>query len=358
MKVGLICNPIAGVGIFLGTKGTDNVQLAWEKISEGLDPPVYKIINRTLCQLKSLKRPIQFFTTFNINKVLQSCNFSLPFEVCYSMPNHSTSQNTIEAVQIFVEKKVDLIIFFGGDGTASDVAKTAPYIPIIGIPSGVKIFSAGFLHTPDDLLQILQNWPLPVKKELLVDLDEKLYEKGKIVPKYTVEATLPVNPRIQLGKISYGESDELVYERIAERINEDKMLSNKSILVGAGSTFYKIFEFLNLEKTLLGIDYYVNGELRIKDLDPSKFDNLEIDELWVTPIGRQGHLIGRGNRQISPEILKKIGLKNLKVFSTPEKSKDLEKLYIDTQDSEVDLLFKGFVQVIIGYYESVLKKVE
>ena len=82
--------------------------------------------------------------------------------------------------------------------------------------------------------------------------------------------------------------------------------------------------------------------------------------LLLSPMGGQGFLIGRGNLQLSPAVLRLIGQTNLLGVATPSKLLGLESVRIDTGDDDLDLEFqaKRFVKVIQGFRTTRLLRIE
>ena len=251
--------------------------------------------------------------------------------------------------------EIDLLLFAGGDGTANDIASVLPEIPILGIPAGVKIFSPCFLHRPEDLGNFLLLWRGDTVQQEIYDLDENSYREGKIVPKLTGKCVIPVSQHIQDGKLSYSVDDEETYSLIAKRISEENLLKNKTVLFGSGSTMQMIGKHLGFDLSLLGIDVVRENEVLIRDATAAQLKNTTIDEIWLSPIGHQGHIFGRGNRQLIPDIIK--NAQRIRIFGTPEKIRHTSYLYVDTGDPELDNSLKGFYSVIVGYYEEIMRKV-
>ncbi len=348
MKIGFVVNPIAGIGAKRAWKGTDDIEKAWNILLEGYPSEAMDIAHRAL---KTVNNNLADWVVTNEE-------FSEFGKLVYRMPIRSKPKHTKEATKKLIEEEVDIIVFVGGDGTAADVSEIGypAKVPILGIPAGVKIFSGVFLHRPEDLGSFLQEWTGEVKLTEIEDLDEEAYRKGIIRPKTVHAAYIPVFERVQQSKSTFhsSESPEL-FEGIAQRIEEENLLKG-TILVGGGSTLFEIFRAMDLEKSLLGVDVFQDGRRVIADASYEELIEIDADEIWVTPIGQQGHLFGRGNRQIPPKLIHKIGKRGIRIFATPVKMANTPILYIDTGDPKVDEELKGYYKVIIGYHDSVVRK--
>ena len=348
LNVGLLVNPIAGVGASLAWKGTDDVDAAWNAVKNGYPQPIWKIVDRALASIPSNVKIKWLFG--------DKYDLKISGQVVYESSGESRSQDTRNAIKLFVGEAVDLILFAGGDGTAVDVGTQSAQVPILGIPGGVKIFSPCFLHRPEDLGSFLENWDGSTVDTDILDLDEELYKTGLTQAKLVGSAKIPVSQLIQSGKKGTSVLDSDTLAQIAERITDDGML-NKSILVGAGSTMQGIFRNLNIEISLLGIDLVVNGKLEQQDCTSQQIEDAEIDEIWITPIGIQGHIFGRGNRQISASKIQSVGKKGILIFSTLEKIRNTPILYVDTGDPQVDSMLRGYIKVIVGYHDEIVRKI-
>lgn len=359
MKLGLIVNPVAGIGARLAWKGTDNILEAWKLIENGLTQPVWKITERALHSI-SEQCNIEWFIGGNI---LEKIDVEINAKIIGKLKSKSNRFDTQDLVKKLDKYHLDLLIFVGGDGTAIDIAEVNTTSPILGIPGGVKIFSPCFLHRPEDLGDFLKKWRGETTEVDLFDIDENEYKLGKAIPKLMGSTRIPFYSQIQVGKASIlSEDDDDIYQSIAERILDDKLLRNKNILVGSGSTMKKIFKSIGINKTLLGICIIQNEQLYKTDctyVDIEEFvENNRIDEIWVTPIGGQGHIFGRGNRQIPTHVIDEIGKEGIKIFSNKRKILNTPKLFTDTGNDLTDIKLVGYYNVIIGYYDSIQRKVE
>ena len=123
-------------------------------------------------------------------------------------------------------------------------------------------------------------------------------------------------------------------------------------VVSAGTTTRTMGDLLDEKKTLLGVDIFVNKKMVAKDVNEKKILEVIGDKptkIVVTPIGGQGFIFGRGNQQISPEVIKKVGKDNVILIATGNKMKNLKRLKVDTGDPELDAEFTGTIKVITDY---------
>jgi predicted polyphosphate/ATP-dependent NAD kinase len=221
--------------------------------------------------------------------------------------------------------------------------------------------SGVFAVTPsgaaDTLLDFLQG-RLDVAEADVIDLDEDLYREGEWNLKMFGTASTPYEPSlIQGGKVMVAEASEQgLLEDIAECIEEYiEEEPDTLFLLGPGGTLRFIGEWLKIDKTLLGVDAVVAGKQVGKDLNEEGI--LELMETYgkarivVSPIGAQGFFLGRGNLQLSPQVVRRVGVKGFDVVSTPAKLARTPILRVDTGDPEVNGMFrdKGHMGVLIGY---------
>ena len=142
-------------------------------------------------------------------------------------------------------------------------------------------------------------------------------------------------------------------EAEARTISED-MVEGDTYILGPGSTVRAVAEQLGIEKTLLGVDLYQKGEVHL-DVNEQQLLGLVPDFLhtWiiVSPIGNQGMLFGRGNQQISPNIIRRIPPEQILVVATHSKIGSLAErgLHVDTGDSDIDKVLSGYIRVLVDY---------
>ncbi len=356
MKIGIIVNPIAGIGAKLAWKGTDNINEAWKLIENGLEQPIWNITERALNSIID-NTGIEWYFGGNLKKFIEIDFNGIVVGELGSKTSAIDTQILFDKMKIL---NIDLLLFVGGDGTAVDIAKVSDNIPILGIPGGVKIFSPCFLHRPEDLGIFIENWTGKTQLIDIFDLDEDEYKKGKARAKLMGKAVIPIYDRIQSGKSSW-KSDSESLDGIAERILNEKLLDNKKIIVGSGSTLQNILHSIGIEKTLLGICILDDKKIKkidctFQDLD-KYFKEYGIDEIWLSPIGKQGHIFGRGNRQIPITIIQSIGKNGIRLFSDKNKMNNTRNLFTDTGDKQLDVELTGYYKVYTGYHVAVIRKV-
>ncbi len=363
IKIGFVVNPIAGMGGRVGLKGTDGVVEKAKKLGAKPVAP-----DKAKGMLK------KFFSKYNDEISWITCSEEMGYselkktgakniEVLYKPKKDTTaSEDTQNACKAFLEKNVELIIFCGGDGTARDVFSAVDKnVPILGIPSGVKMHSAVFGINTEASAKMLHefiNKRLTIGDAEIMDLDEERYRKGDWNIKLFGIAKGIVEPTyIQVGKSTFESvSDNTVKDELAEHI-EDEIKENTDFLYlfGSGGTIDYIAEKLGFENTLLGIDAVYKGKVIGSDLNEEKILKLlekhKKAKVILSPIGAQGFILGRGNLQLSPEVIKKIGLDNIIVVSTPSKLKSTPKIRVDTGDKKLDKMFEEheFMMIVIGY---------
>ncbi len=372
-RIGFLVNPIAGMGGRVGLKGTDGV--LDRAIALGAEPVAPLKAAEMLRVFRKLRENAVEITWLTCSgsmgaDVLGEAGFE-DVEVVLEVGNDTSGENTKAAVKIFMEHDADLVLFCGGDGTARDICQvTGDKVAILGIPSGVKMYSGVFGISPARTGEILMDFledRLTMTSVEVLDLDEDRYREGEwVVRLYDTALTPFESTLVQASKMMMDEvSEDGIKEEIAEYIAEDiKDKPDTLFLLGPGSTVEWVAKELNVGNTLLGIDAVVGGKVMGSDLNEKGILALLKDyddyRLILSPIGAQGFVLGRGNLQLSPEVIRRIGRKNIMVLSTPAKLQRTPVLRFDTGDTELDseLAGKGYFSVVVGYRLSRLVKVE
>jgi predicted polyphosphate/ATP-dependent NAD kinase len=367
MRIGFLINPIAGMGGRVGLKGTDGV--ADQAVALGAEPVAPGKALATLRYLRAMleRDPappgISWLTCSSAmgQAALEEAGFE-DVTVVHNAEASTSNRDTEEAVRALLDHEVDLIVFCGGDGTARDIAAIVDEtVPILGIPSGVKMYSGVFGVSTERTAELIADFArgrITATSVDVVDLDEERYRAGEWAVRLYQSAATPYEPtRTQVAKALIVESDDDVSRAgIAEDLVSQIQSSPDTLyLLGPGSTVAAIAEGLGVSKTLLGVDALRGRRVIAHDLNEAGLLGL-LDEhqqvrLVVSPIGAQGFVLGRGNLQISPSVIGRIGIENLIVVATPAKLGRTPVLRFDTGDPALDMAFrrKSYLQVTTGY---------
>ncbi|MGQ9530311.1 MAG: ATP-NAD kinase family protein [Candidatus Bathycorpusculaceae bacterium] len=365
MKLGFIVNPIAGMGGRVGLKGTDGVLK--EAIARGAKPIAPKRALEFLRKLKEnfAETKIEVLTCPGIMGEKEAKAANLPAQILpMKLGKETTAKDTKTAVKLLTRAKVDLIVFVGGDGTAKDIFDAMQGFaetPVLGVPAGVKMYSGIFAVNPSDAADIVLAFAenqAEVTEFEIMDADESAIRSDAFAVKIHGFLKGPFVPmRIQGSKqVSPETSDEKENQAAIAKFVIEGMKPNATYILGPGTTVKRIAELLGVEKTVLGVDIYKNGNVTL-DVNEEKIlkeiKNWQKTWIILSPIGHQGILLGRGNQQISPEIIKRIGKQRIIVVATKSKLQNIygNVLRVDTGDAEADAMLKGYIKVITDYRE-------
>ena len=325
-KVGLIINPFAGIGGALALKGSDGAEIRAKALALGAEKKALDKTRVALTEILSLQQQVHIYTASgDMGETLaQAMGFS--YSVVYHPASEQSEGHDSElAAKAMLDEKVDLLLFAGGDGTARNICKVVDFsVPVLGI-------------------------------------DEDLFRQGRVNARQFGEMHVPTELRyMQAVKMGGKESDELVLADIAAYIIElMEEYSEHYFIMGSGSTVEFIMQELGLANTLLGVDLVQGGRLVASDLTAQQlFErvNHQATKLVITLIGGQGHVFGRGNQQLSPQVLRSVGKENILLVATKSKLNNLggKPLISDSGDIKLDAELSGLMTVITGYRDQVL----
>ena len=360
MKIGFLVNPIAGMGGAVGLKGTDD-QLYYEALRRGAEEVAPERAERFI---NKLIQP--GFREFLIvaNGVMGCDHIPASYikHKCLRIPLHrkTSKKDTVEVVKEMIKEGVDLIVFVGGDGTARDILDAVnSEIPVLGVPSGVKMYSGVFAISPEagaEVVKAFTEGRADVIVTNVADVDEEAINKGLLKVKAYGLAKTPSVERLVAPTKDFGSySDSEAKKAIAEYFSEEYIRPNNLYLLGPGTTIKALADVLKVEKTLLGIDALWNNSIIGKDLDEKEvlklLSKFRDSHIVITIIGAQGYIFGRGNQQFSPKAIRIIGKERIHILATPSKLARLKYLLIDTGDCKLDTVLAGYYRVITGYRE-------
>lgn len=367
MRVGIIVNPDAGLGGKLGFKGSDGrAQEARDAGAIDRAGPRMELCIGKLVELldSSLNRANVTPEIIALDGRMGGDWLStIAYREIGQTPRNTTAQDTLDLVGKFIEIPVDVILYAGGDGTTRDIVNALGEhkIPLIGVPGGVKMHSGCFATTPLAAAEVLFSYltgDLTSSITEVMDLDEEVYLAGEWRVRMYGEALTPASPRFMQGAKQQVErsSEEEIIEGLANHINE-LINSDPGLMViwGSGGTLRLIGEIIGRELTLLGIDIQHQNDLYTDLNEQELISHLSNHTgnklLLLSPMGGQGFLIGRGNLQLSPDVLRLIGIESILGVATPAKLIGLSSVRIDTGDVNLDEEFKlrKFVKMLQGY---------
>src|SRR5438132_3442912 len=356
------------MGGAVGLKGTDGKKTLRHAVRKGAKPISLERALRCLKEIQKRSQGIDFLIAPEKMGTTIADQLKLEYESVGRIGKNTTSDDTIRIAHLMRLKRVDLIIFCGGDGTARDVLKgVGQDAAALGVPAGVKIYSSVFAINPmaaaESTVAFLNG---QARKRLgeVVDVDEVAFRKSRLSVKMFGHLTTPDSgPLMQGSKSATGSSEDAELEAIAEYFVEEIDPVGTYIL-GPGSTVERIAERLGVKKTLLGVDAVKgDGTLLGRDMNEKALLGLvskSSTRIIISPIGGQGFLFGRGNQQISPEIIRRVGVENVTVVGSRSKIEALHprRLLADSGDEETDGQLRGYRRVITGYREEMVVKVE
>jgi predicted polyphosphate/ATP-dependent NAD kinase len=353
-RIGFLINPIAGMGGAVGLKGTDgNVEEARRRGAL----PLAKNRARITLSLLSQDKRLDFVTCSGTmgEDTLRETGIQ-KYQVIYHFKGDSSAQNTRQAAQMFLKTGVDLILFCGGDGTARDIFdEVGRNVPILGIPAGVKMYSAVFAIDPATAAELVAGYQIKsLRDSEVMDVDEEAYRAGELKTQLHGIARTPVLPgKVQLSKQIFEEGDEERAKGEIARFFHEIMIPDVLYILCAGTTTESIARVLGVKKTLLGVDAVRNGKTVALDIDEKALWTLleegQEAKILISPIGAQGFILGRGNQQISARIVRRVGIQNIIVVATPHKLRETPVLYVDSGDPVLDAAFGDTVLVVSGY---------
>ncbi|CAI3800463.1 ATP-NAD kinase family protein [Rheinheimera sp. MM224] len=362
-RLGLIINPVAGVGGAVALKGSDGV--VEQALALGAVPQAQNKTALALEQLLPLNDQLQILTVAGAMGADLLASLGFHFQICYTPGSaQTTAEDTERAATVIAEQGVDLLLFAGGDGTARNIcAAVGERSTVLGVPAGCKIHSGVYAISPSAagkvIAQLVKGELVTLTEAAVMDIDETAFRQGIVRAKRFGEMRIPAELRyIQSVKNGGKESEDLVLDDLAAFI-VSTMDDDVRYVMGSGSTVAAVMKELELPNTLLGVDVVENGKLIASDVTATELLALVQDypsKLVITLIGGQGHVFGRGNQQLSPAVIRTVGRANICLVATKTKLQQLEgrPLLADTGDASLDQQLQGLIPVLVGYNDYVM----
>lgn len=367
--LGFIVNPVAGMGGSVGLKGTDGEAIVHEAMRRGASPIAGQRAAKAILRLIASLPQVNVLTVAGSmgEQVAREAGIE-PSVLDISLAGSSTSVDTRKAAKSMADQGVDLILFAGGDGTARDIlGASGQQVPMLGVPAGVKMHSAVFGTTPANAGHLAALFLAGSPRALLrdaevMDLDEDALRAGTVSAQLYGHARSPFERRLaqnaKAGSVpSENETLDAVARHVAEGMRDDRIY-----ILGPGTTTRRVADAVGIPSTLLGVDAVLGRKAIGLDLNEQALLRIIAGreaEIIVSVLGGQGSLFGRGNQQISAEVIRRVGRDRIKVISTVEKLINLPAgaLQVDTGDPEIDAMLTGHIPVITGPHRTTLVKV-
>ncbi|MFB6173021.1 MAG: ATP-NAD kinase family protein [Halobacteriales archaeon] len=344
MRIGVVVNPIAGMGGRVGLKGTDGK--VEEARTRGAEPRAPDRASEALRALRERAPDVEVFAYGDPMGAAAAREAGFEPEVLGDPPAETTAADTREAVRAFLEAGVDLVLFVGGDGTAVDVAEAldGADVPVLGVPAGVKVYSSVFAVTPAAAGRIAADFDATEEREV-ADLDEDAYRGGEVRTTLCAVVSVPVADDLQSSKQLAGGTVEGLADAVAEEAEP-----GVTYVLGPGSTLGAVKRALGFEGSPLGVDVWRDGEVLVRDGGEAEILAAlgEENVVVVSPIGGQGFVFGRGNDQISPAVIRR---SSVEIVASRRKLDDIGVLRVDTGDPDLDEELRGWRRVRVGRFE-------
>ena len=369
-KLGFIVNPVAGIGGKVGLKGSDGVETLSKALAMGAQPESGKKAAVALGKIYALAgNQIELYTYPGAMGEDVADGFGFPTRVFGTLGAKSTTpEDTMRAAVDLRDAGVSMILFAGGDGTARNIMDAVGMsIPVLGIPTGCKIHSAVYALNPRTAGELVARYALGKVKETreaeVMDIDEDLFRQNILDAKLYGYLKVP-NERSMVQNLESGRGySESTSVGLLANYVADTLIPDTLYIVAPGSTTKGIMDAVGLPGTLLGVDLFINKTILVNDAAEkdilAHLDHYPQAKIIVTVIGGQGYVFGRGNQQISAEVLRRVGRGNIIIAASKDKMLSLfgKELYVDTGNEEINSMLRGYYKVITGYEDYVMFKV-
>jgi predicted polyphosphate/ATP-dependent NAD kinase len=367
IKIGLIVNPVAGMGGSVGLKGTDGRDILDRAQALGARPVAPERALRALRRLAAAVPEVALITSAGSMGGDVATEAGLAVTLLAGRSGATTAADTRAVAQELRTHGVALILFAGGDGTARDILDVvADGVPMLGIPSGVKMHSAVFAISPEAAGQLAalvaadRGGRIGTREAEVMDIDEEAMRTGRVSARLHGYGRVPFERHLVQSAKAGGIADEAALDGVCREIAEE-MRPGVVYILGPGTTTQRILGHLGLTGTLLGVDAVLDGKVLGFDLageQVAEFVRGRPARIIVSVIGGQGYIFGRGNQQIGPGVIRSVGRDNIIVVATQRKLVSLEgsRLLADTGDRALDEQLQGYIRVRTGPGQSAMMR--
>jgi predicted polyphosphate/ATP-dependent NAD kinase len=354
-SVGIVVNPIAGMGGRVGLKGTDGADTLARARALGAVPLAATRCAEGLARLLPMQDELRVIAAPGAMGSEAAAAAGLATEALDHLPPmRGDGEDTRAAAARLRDAGAELILFAGGDGTARDVLAGAGDVPLLGVPTGVKMHSAVFGNSPRAAGETAARFLLgdaPLREAEVMDLDEAALRAGRVAARLFGVARVPfARGFVQACKAGARADDEAALDALARRLVRE-WPTERLMILGCGTTTRRIKRALGFEGTLLGVDVALGGRPIALDVSEAQLlrllDRAAEAGIVAAVTGGQGFLFGRGNQQISAEVLRRVGRERITIVTGAGKLMALDPalLHVDTGDAAVDAMLAGYVPV-------------
>lgn len=356
--IGLIVNPVAGIGGPAGLAGSDGADVQRRAGARGARPRAAARAAAALAVVASARPDERVVTAAGPMGEDAVRAAGLEPIVVWHPRSPTSPSDTTAAARALADVGVGLLLFAGGDGTARDVAAGLPSSAVaLGVPAGVKMYSPVFAVGPRAAGALAAAWleecGLPTVEREVLDVDEAQLRRARVEPRLFATIRVPYRPGRTQARKAATPADEQAAVRLAARGAVARMQPCVRYLLGPGGTMAEVARELGVEKTPLGVDVVLDRRVVVAGASEEEL----LDQIARGPaqaivsiIGGQGFLLGRGNQQLSARVVEAIGDEPVLAVAPEQKLIDLEgrPLVVDTGDDRVDARLAGFVRVVTG----------
>ena len=201
-RLGLIVNPIAGMGGAVGLKGTDGAEVLRKALELGAKPVAPGRAREFLRAFEPMRGKVELLAGAGPmgEDEARECGYE-PLALGERKAMFTTTAEDTRAVaRRMAELGVDLLVFCGGDGTARDVLDAVDQeVPVLGVPTGVKMHSAVFAVNPRAAARVAMRFlsgELPVREAEVMDGDEEAFRQGRLSARLYGYVLTPYEPAL------------------------------------------------------------------------------------------------------------------------------------------------------------------
>jgi len=379
LRIGLVVNPLAGIGGAVGLQGSDGEvvqRAARERDGKPKGEERLSIFLQALrTRLGGEFGRLAWCTWGGVMGAQILSSNGVIAQVAGEPAAQTSAQDTQLAVKTLGASHVDLMIFVGGDGTARDVLTVADeHTCVLGLPAGVKMHSGVFAISPSAAADVVAGLaqgslvgriPREVRDYVPAAKDATNAKHQAVATKRYGELWVPeAAGYLQQMKVGGKEDEGLVVQEIVSFfLDNPEIYSGKALVMGPGSTCLAIKQELGLNGALLGCDVLLPSGEAMENATSADLLNLASQHtlhVLVSFTRHQGFLLGRGNQQLSAEVLHTLSWKeDVTILGSRTKLATLDQrpMLVDTGDARLDQQLSGLVSVLTGYDDFLLYRV-